>query len=231
MSDPHTRSVTLSVEEFRRQLLRRPTIPDDLLSQALNVTKKKLNAKRTKFFTHKGVVQSAIDVEDHSTQLAAADQIYSLAGVYARERDPAPGVPLVALEYDSARGVMRLVIGAAHGASSAPEEVIADAITPLNASDDAKTSGMTSDSLGLADGPPCLDGNPNESVPNDVIPFVPPMRHHPKGDGQWSRLTKPSAPLINKRENNGKTDGRSLPAATAQERAAFKMLIDEEVED
>jgi hypothetical protein len=231
MSDPHTKSVTISVEEFRRALLKRPEIPQDLLTQALNVTQKKLNAKRTHFFTHKGIVHGAQEVDDHDTQLKAANQIYSLAGVYAREHDPGPGVPLVALEYDSARGVMRLVIGQQNvpnvPMADVNKEVVPYEVTQTGEINDGESRSSekgASDPIGI--GPPL-----GSDAPRELLPYVPPLRHHPKGDGQWSRLTRPSPPLVGKKENTGKIDGRTLRDESAQERAAFKMLMDEEVDD
>lgn len=103
--------VFFSVDQFRRALLRRVAIPEDLVEQALKVTHNKLFAKRIKYFSRKGVVTDERVVEDHSVQLAAADQIYSLASLYARERDAIQPNNGVAIEFDQERGVLRIVVG------------------------------------------------------------------------------------------------------------------------
>ena len=103
--------VFFSVDQFRRALLRRVAIPEDLVEQALKVTHDKLFAKRIKYFSRKGVVTDERVVEDHTVQLQAADQIYSLASLYARERDAIQPNNGVAIEFDQERGVLRIVVG------------------------------------------------------------------------------------------------------------------------
>jgi hypothetical protein len=101
----------MSVETIRQQFFSRLNLPPDLLSRALEVTEKKLSAKIIKFGFHRGEVVSKTLVEDHATQLAAADQIYSIAGVYAREKDSVRRTPTVAFEVDSKTGVVRFIVG------------------------------------------------------------------------------------------------------------------------
>lgn len=103
--------MALSVERVRSEMLRGLLIPRDIVNEALKVTYNKLKATETKFFSNKGVVRDMKVVEDHATQLAAADQIYSLSGLYARERVPVQQTPGVALEVDPLTGVIRIVIG------------------------------------------------------------------------------------------------------------------------
>ena len=107
--------LALSVEKVRHEMMRGILVPRELVNAALATTAAKLKAKETKFFTYKGRVTQQTDVEDHGSQLAAADQIYSLAGLYSRERDMGVATPSVALEVDPHTGVIRLVVG-----SSAP---------------------------------------------------------------------------------------------------------------
>lgn len=102
---------TMSVEALRDRLFKGLEIEPDLLKTALRVTKSKLTAKVTKFGYYKGEVVSRVNVEDHSTQLAAADQIYSIAGVYSRERDKIDRSPTVALEVDPITGIVRVIVG------------------------------------------------------------------------------------------------------------------------
>jgi len=103
--------MALSVEKIRHEMLRGILVPREMVNEALVTTYGKLRAKETKFFSHKGVVTMTRDVDDHSTQLAAADQIFSLAGLYARERESKNSTPGVALEVDPRTGVMRILVG------------------------------------------------------------------------------------------------------------------------
>ena len=102
--------MALSVEKVRHEMLRGILVPRDLVNRALSKTAAKLDAKETKFFSHKGEVVETHEVEDHGIQLQAADQIFSLSGLYARERAPQAQIPSVALEV-SPDGVIRLVVG------------------------------------------------------------------------------------------------------------------------
>ena len=122
-SEAHA-EVFFSVDQFRRALLRRVAIPEDLVEQALKVTHAKLFAKRIKYFSRKGVVTDERVVDDHATQLQAADQIYSLASLYARERDAIQPNNGVAIEFDQARGVLRIVVGETRPAEHAQIQVV-----------------------------------------------------------------------------------------------------------
>ena len=99
----------------RRAMLERVIIPQGMVSEAIRKTYEKLYAKETKFFTHKGVVTDTRVVEDHGTQLQAADQIHSIAGLYSRDSDSKPSSPKVALEVDPRTGVIRIVLGSDEG--------------------------------------------------------------------------------------------------------------------
>jgi hypothetical protein len=92
-------------------MLRGILVPRELVNEAFRTVAAKLKAKETKFFAHKGRVVSKVDVEAHGTQLAAADQVFSLAGLYAREREAPSSTPMFALEVDSRTGVVRMVVG------------------------------------------------------------------------------------------------------------------------
>ena len=106
-----TRPLALNVERVRHEMLRGIRVPPELVNEALKVTASKLKAKESKFFSFKGSVVDTVQVEDHSTQLAAADQIFSLAGLYARERADVASTPGVALEVDPRTGVVRIIVG------------------------------------------------------------------------------------------------------------------------
>lgn len=104
--------MALSVDKVRHEMLRGILVPRHMVNKALQTTFAKLDARETKFFSHKGIVTQTREVDDHGTQLAAADQIFTLAGLYAREREERPSTPGVALEIDPNTGVIRLVVGA-----------------------------------------------------------------------------------------------------------------------
>ena len=104
-------TASFSVERIRSEMYKGVALPEGFLQKAIDKLNEKLTAKETKFFTHHGEVQQKVDVEDHGTQLAAADKILSIAGVYAREREAAPVHPTVTLEMDSTTGIVRLVVG------------------------------------------------------------------------------------------------------------------------
>ncbi len=107
-----TKPLALSVERVRHEMLRGILVPRELVNEALQTTAAKLKAKETKFFSFKGKVIDKVEVEDHGTQLQAADQIFSLAGLYAREREDRSSTPGVALEVDPRTGVVRIIVGA-----------------------------------------------------------------------------------------------------------------------
>jgi hypothetical protein len=106
-------SSAFNVERARATMLANVTIPPDILDRAIDKIYQKLEAKKTLFFTHRGEVVEKVDVEDTNAQLVAADKIFDIAGVKARERDAPAAIPQVALEMDSKTGVVRLVIGSA----------------------------------------------------------------------------------------------------------------------
>ena len=104
-------SAAFNVERVRAQMLEGVRVPPELFQKAIDKIHSKLDAKVTKFFPFQGQVVSQVEVEDHQTQLAAAEKVMGIAGVYARERDAAPPQPQVALEVDSKTGVVRLIVG------------------------------------------------------------------------------------------------------------------------
>jgi len=103
--------MALSVEKVRHEMLRGILIPREMVNKALVKTYEQLEAKETKFFSFKGHVVEKREVEDHATQAAAADKIFSLAGLYARERESRNATPGVALEVDPHTGVVRILVG------------------------------------------------------------------------------------------------------------------------
>ena len=118
------RPLSLSVEKVRQEMLRGILVPRELVNGALATVASKLVAKETKFFSFKGRVTDKREVDDHGTQLAASDQIFSLAGLYAREREQSLGPPQVAMEVDSRTGVVRLVVGSVLPALAEPPQTI-----------------------------------------------------------------------------------------------------------
>lgn len=114
------RPLALSVEKVRHEMLRGLLIPRELVNEALRTVANKLRAKETKFFAFKGVVRDVREVDDHGTQLTAADQIFSLSGLYARERENPLAPPQVVLEVDSRTGVVRMVVGGLPGLEAPP---------------------------------------------------------------------------------------------------------------
>src|SRR6266850_3591411 len=124
MSNSQTEpTASMSVEAIRERLFKGVEIAPEMLNEALKVTRKKLSAKVTKFGYYKGEVVSRVNVEDHSTQLAAADQIYSIAGVYSRERDKVDRMPTIALEINPITGVMKVIVGVPQASLPPKEEI------------------------------------------------------------------------------------------------------------
>ena len=105
------KTTAFSVERVRAAMLERIAIPTDILNKAIRKVHDKLEAKETKFFTFQGQVIQQAEVEDNAAQLAAADKILSVAGLYARERETKPPTPTIAIEVDPVTGVVRMVIG------------------------------------------------------------------------------------------------------------------------
>jgi hypothetical protein len=110
MSD--NRPMALSVEKIRHEMLRGILVPREMVNAALLKTFTQLEAKETKFFSFKGHVTETAEVDDNATQAAAADKIFSLAGLYAREREDRVSTPGVAMEIDPVTGVVRIIVGA-----------------------------------------------------------------------------------------------------------------------
>lgn len=103
--------LALSVEKVRHEMLRGILIPREMVNAALLKTYQQIQAKESKFFSFKGHVTQSIEVDDNTTQSAACDKIFSLAGLYARERDDRTSTPGVALEIDPVTGVVRIIVG------------------------------------------------------------------------------------------------------------------------
>ena len=108
---PDNLPMALSVEKVRHEMLRGILVPRELVNEALKTTASKLHARETKFFSFRGRVTDKRDIDDHAVQLQAADQIFSLAGLYSRERESLRSTPGVALEVDPSTGVIRIVVG------------------------------------------------------------------------------------------------------------------------
>lgn len=121
MKPAHRESTTaFNVERLRQRMLESVDLPNDFLQKAVMKVYKKLDARETKFFTFRGEIVEEVEVQDHATQLAAADKIMQMAGVYARERDAVPAAPTVALEMDPVTGVVRLIVGSPIAMLEAP---------------------------------------------------------------------------------------------------------------
>lgn len=138
--------MALSVDKVRHEMLRGILIPRELVNTALQATARALSAKKTHFFAHRGVVRDVRETEDHQTQLSATDQIYSLAGLYSREREERIGPPQTAIEVDSKTGVVRIVVGSPFAAilpSPAESKVEGDTLDQLT---------LTYDRTSLVDG-------------------------------------------------------------------------------
>src|SRR5258706_3737734 len=101
----------MNVEAVRHEMLRGILIPRDIVNHAIRKTVAKLDARETKHFAFKGRVIETREVEAHGIQLDAADKIFSLAGLYAREREARDATPSVSLEVDPHTGVIRLSVG------------------------------------------------------------------------------------------------------------------------
>ena len=143
-SHPKHEVAAFSVDAMRKRMMERVAVPEEMLNDAIKKTHAKLQARTTKFFTFQGQVIERVDVEDHAVQLQAADQIYSLSGLYARERDSRPAAPTVAVEVDAKTGVVRLLVGIPGGLAPAapmsaaeqeqPALVGHDSVIPLSGS-------------------------------------------------------------------------------------------------
>jgi len=160
--------MALSVERVRHEMLRGILIPREMVNKALLRTYEQLDAKETKFFSNRGTITQKVDVIDHATVAAAADKIFSLAGLYAREREERASTPGVALEIDPVSGVIRLIVG-----SPAPLELSATGV------------------LDLKELPPSMPSAAEESV--GVLPPDGSSRPAPRGDSTaaaWKYLTE-----------------------------------------
>lgn len=103
--------LALSVEQVRHEMLRGILIPRDIVNHAIRRTVEKLDAKETKFFSFRGKVVEKHEVEDHGVQLQAADTIFSLAGLYARDGEKRVAAPSFELSVDISTGIIRLSTG------------------------------------------------------------------------------------------------------------------------
>ena len=100
-----------SVEGIRAEMLRGIRVPKKIVNAALQKTYDQLDATVVKHVTYQGHVVSTVETPAHEVQAAASDRIFSLAGLYAREKDAGTATPRVAVEVDPGTGVIRLVVG------------------------------------------------------------------------------------------------------------------------
>jgi hypothetical protein len=105
------RPMALSVEKVRHEMLRGLLIPREMVNKAIQRTYEQLDANETKFFSYKGEVTETRVVEDTAARGAAADKIFSLAGLYVRDNESKNSTPGVAMEVDPRTGVMRIIVG------------------------------------------------------------------------------------------------------------------------
>lgn len=108
-------SLAFNAKRAREAMLAQIAIPEDIVNAALRRTRALVDAKKTRFFTHQGEIINKVDVEDHEAQLRATDQIYSIAGLYVRDRDVQPPPVSYAVEVDPRSGVVRMVLRVADG--------------------------------------------------------------------------------------------------------------------
>lgn len=154
-----------TVEGIRGKLLNKVHVPSALITKALRVSEDALSATEVKYFTHRGLVTDERHVKNHSARLAAADQIYNIAGVYIREKDKVSTVPTVAFEVNPTTGVVKFIIGAnlqPNGGNHAALEEL-KTLSSLSEGDDGQ--------LSLIDNPPIEKGSIRESE-SDVIETV-----------------------------------------------------------
>lgn len=110
-NEHHKSTAAYNAERARDILLQRVAVPADLVSKALVGLEEALEAKETKFFTHRGDVVSTADVVNWAARAAARDQIFSIAGLYAKQQEEADREPAIAIEVDANTGVIRMVVG------------------------------------------------------------------------------------------------------------------------
>ena len=137
-------SAGFNVERVRAAMLADVALPKDFLQRGIDTVYRKLEAKKTNFFSFQGQVIEKVDIEDHATQLAAADKILAMSGLYVKERDVASAAPTIALEMDPRTGIVRLVVGTAleNAEEVAPLlQLPADNVAPQEPSVDALEAG------------------------------------------------------------------------------------------
>jgi len=105
-------------------------IPSGLLSKAFQVLDAGMAATETKFFSYKGYVKSREVVVDHQTRLAASKEVFSIATLLTREKDPPKVDGTVAMEFDNNTGVLRIVVGAGGAAQALPVSTIRQVHAP-----------------------------------------------------------------------------------------------------
>jgi|SRR5262245_8786661 len=86
-------------------------LPQDLLTKAFRALDEALVAVETKFFSYKGIVRSQKEVPDHTTRLAAAKDVFTIAQLIQREKEAPSEEHYTAMEYDERAGVLRLISG------------------------------------------------------------------------------------------------------------------------
>lgn len=161
MSDPHTRSVIMSPAAIRNRIMADVRVPADLLELAFQTTRNKLTAKKTLVFAEKGLIKDKLDVEDNAAQLTAADQVYSMAGVYTRDKDVKQTTPGFAMRIDPATGVIEVVIG-----HNATEEIAPAA--PLEVLDAGRDIEETRAVVSSAMAPPASMDRPAPAPPRKI---------------------------------------------------------------
>lgn len=105
------RSLALNVEAIRARIIQGVAVPEELLRKALETTERNLSAKKIIFFSNKGVVKTEKIVENTEAQLRAADQVYTMAGIYTREKDTLPKPPSFAMRVNPHTGVVEILVG------------------------------------------------------------------------------------------------------------------------
>lgn len=124
---PKGTTAAFNVERLRAQMLEGLDVPKDLLQKAIDTTHRHLTAKKVQFFSKDGLVTDQRIVEDNVTQLAAADKVFAMTGIYARERDQVVSQPTFAVEI-TPTGVIRIVVSEVTPPLASGEAVVGAAV-------------------------------------------------------------------------------------------------------
>lgn len=118
ITKPYDKPTSFNVERVRERLLDGlTTIPSQLFDEALQTTRRNLNAKRRHFFAKDGHVIEHQDTDNPIAQLNAADQVYKILGLYAPVKEEANDPNSVVIETNPETGVVTISIGGSRAPS------------------------------------------------------------------------------------------------------------------